>query len=638
MDMANSSVNPSELLRKERTKTIVDLTPVWSNLEYSVQAVILEEVSCALKSFHRACRSLQLFRSEVEDFKERHMNHQFAEFVDVDEEAVLLGCKFLEAQNLSCFTNRVHARSGRNIGWPRAIDYSDLDLDQFQGRVYPPFHTHAPKPEPDSVVLSFHLANIAADQPNGGYGAFLDYFQITTQAIMTCNSKRMNLQSPGKYTVIYPGGHPPNADNIRIQPNARGQGPSAGWHCQGGDSEASFFEEAFFDPEKGAERALESWLMTESQLDESSGPASNLTLPQDVLLQPRKDAVGPVPSFGHQELQNLHNKGYRALLQFRIPPGTSLIMPAGERIQFVHGGDTTIFPADHEAFAQEYMGLKLGQTELLRMSFAEDMAVFLNGGLCARVLEKGLHQFSASFRSPTFSSQNGTYDLSRPLRDPNEKRFSLRETTRLASPDPEPMAGSSNTGRVSSVFPAYTEEENQAIWPHAYQDPGPIFPQREDDSEDPDPIGNMNAFDMPDGDERPDPVDTSGGNAEEELAGGFNSDDDCDGDLEEELAEEPAEETQEASAEEFDAWEPSDSDGSFVYDSDSYNDSDPNDDPGPYDDSESNDDSGPYDDLDDEDYKSSRAGRRTRAKTTRPGRKRKASSTRATRQSKRRKS
>ncbi|KAI0388053.1 hypothetical protein F5Y04DRAFT_274908 [Hypomontagnella monticulosa] len=355
----HTHVNPSDLLREDKTMTVLDLAPHWPNVEYPVQAVILEELTRDLKSFNLACRSLQLFRQEIQEFLTKHKQEPKAQSYIIGREQILFGCRFLEAYGLSRFATLIRAHAGRNNGWPRPIDYSDLDPEQFQGRVYSTPLTGTPKPKPESVVLSFKYATTLGIQGENICNFRLESFTVPDESIVVCNDMAIRLKKAGKYTLLYPPNFaalPPDAVHVLIQPNAERQSTTTKTFTQTNDLETCFFRDALPGSPERVRRSLQNYLLRERSPDSTASTKSSpgqqlISLPwQNMPLQPRKDAIGPMPSPKNLKLQELHNKGFKALLQFKAPEGALIITPDNEAMRFLHGGDATVVPADQEAF------------------------------------------------------------------------------------------------------------------------------------------------------------------------------------------------------------------------------------------------------------------------------------------------
>ncbi|KAI0388054.1 hypothetical protein F5Y04DRAFT_274909 [Hypomontagnella monticulosa] len=114
------------------------------------------------------------------------------------------------------------------------------------------------------------------------------------------------------------------------------------------------------------------------------------------------------------------------------------------------------------------------------------MAVFYNDKLCPRVLQKGIHQFSMSNGHPNFSCEDGSYQLWRPLRDPNTKLFDLVQRPKITIVEHQPPTGPVNSKGGLGIFPtksagwraslARVQSERPADAPQKSSNPGQFDP------------------------------------------------------------------------------------------------------------------------------------------------------------------
>ncbi|KAI0010011.1 hypothetical protein F4779DRAFT_617042 [Xylariaceae sp. FL0662B] len=140
--------------------------------------------------------------------------------------------------------------------------------------------------------------------------------------------------------------------------------------------------------------------------------------------------VGPSHKAKIMELQNLARDGYRALFSFALPPGGQIVTPTGEAMSFDPDEErsesanepnsapvgkrevyTCIMPDDSHLIPQ-YRNEGLPSHNLLRMTFTEPMAIFHNGQLLPRLMEKGIHQcLFVDDRMVDIFGENGMYHL-----------------------------------------------------------------------------------------------------------------------------------------------------------------------------------------------------------------------------------
>ncbi|OTA77717.1 hypothetical protein M434DRAFT_18275 [Hypoxylon sp. CO27-5] len=149
-------------------------------------------------------------------------------------------------------------------------------------------------------------------------------------------------------------------------------------------------------------------------------------------LQPRDDAIGLIPGTRGRNIKELISKGYRAVIQLRLPKDYVIVSPLGYKTNLDpyhgmiedrecppgHGGEYTIVPPDHEIDPHLYRCMGLGYSDLIRIAFEEPMAVFRDGVMFPRLLGKGLHLFSLRNRELRICCPDGYYDLSKPLESP----------------------------------------------------------------------------------------------------------------------------------------------------------------------------------------------------------------------------
>ncbi|KAI1416993.1 hypothetical protein F5Y13DRAFT_204339 [Hypoxylon sp. FL1857] len=175
--------------------------------------------------------------------------------------------------------------------------------------------------------------------------------------------------------------------------------------------------------------------------------------------QPRlEDIIGLIPNTQAPKVSKLVSKGYQALLQFRLPKGYFVISPSGHKMNLdilqgqMEGGDSrggfggeyTFIPFGHDFDPRLYRDQKLGNSDLIRMTFEEPMTVFRDGWMFPRIVGKGLHQLSLQDGELEISCKDGWYNLARPLTEPEPVH-----STPQATEKPKEGARSTNAVRAS---------------------------------------------------------------------------------------------------------------------------------------------------------------------------------------------
>ncbi|KAI2464553.1 hypothetical protein F4781DRAFT_412537 [Annulohypoxylon bovei var. microspora] len=137
------------------------------------------------------------------------------------------------------------------------------------------------------------------------------------------------------------------------------------------DYEAAFKDLCHEQPSHGtiAEKLLDDIEFLGDLLDADDLKSRSISLP----MRPRKES-----------------KGYKVLIQFRLPEHYHIVNPKGHVMNFDLipdmedgqslpgiGGEYTVIPPDHEAYS-----MKLNDSDLFRMTFQEPMAVFCDGLMC----------------------------------------------------------------------------------------------------------------------------------------------------------------------------------------------------------------------------------------------------------------
>ncbi|KAI0152160.1 hypothetical protein F4776DRAFT_669946 [Hypoxylon sp. NC0597] len=182
----------------------------------------------------------------------------------------------------------------------------------------------------------------------------------------------------------------------------------------------------------------------EPAVPETSSPGTQLSL------KPQENPIGLIPGTRSRKIEDLVSKGYRALIQLRLPKGYFIISPLGNKTNLDplhgmiedgesppgHGGEYTIIPPGHDVNPHVYRCLPLANPDLMRMAFEEPMAVFRDGLMFPRLLGKGLHLFSLRDRELRICCKEGFYDLTKPLADPETPTVLSQSTESNVHEDP----------------------------------------------------------------------------------------------------------------------------------------------------------------------------------------------------------
>ncbi|KAI1658385.1 hypothetical protein F4813DRAFT_395743 [Daldinia decipiens] len=478
-----SHVSLSMLEALVPTKTVffpVSSTPYWSLVEFSVKEVILRVLSDSLGSFQEACRTLELFSNEVREFLRKRNNSEPASHT-LNEESVAYGCKYLHSRGLEKYSEPLKEYARRINDWPLDIDFSDLKLellpesleykeptveflpDQHQDSHARRFQNSTAKRvlslSTESIAISVKIMK-AAFSDTCKFFSTVESFRLPAGVVVVSPEGIKKLLEGGKYTIINPPfpafselhqfiicdnspKHPtslmadfPTSQNSTHLGHEGTRQPSRPYSTDSSDSRlhtysnTSFFDDAISYRTRVVERALEDNLILRSSLADNT---SSISLHPKLLLQPRKDAKCLLPGTGDREARELHQKGHRALLHFYLPAGYSVISPSGYKMNFDtphtresdgeslpgRGGEYIVVPPEHAVHADNYRRVNLATSDIAWINFKESVVVFRDGKMLPRTVGTGLHRLSIRNGGLRITCEDGEYDLTKALRNPD---------------------------------------------------------------------------------------------------------------------------------------------------------------------------------------------------------------------------
>ncbi|KAI2783313.1 hypothetical protein F4815DRAFT_442186 [Daldinia loculata] len=482
-----SHVSLSMLEALVPTKTVffpLSSTPYWSLIEFPVKEVILKVLSDSLGSFQEACRTLELFSNEVRAFLEKRNNSEPASHT-LNEESIAYGCKYLHSRGLEKYSEPLKEFARRVNDWPLDIDFSDLKLEllpepleyeeptveflpyQHQDSQARGFQNSTAKRvlslSTESIAISVKIMK-AAFSDSCKFFSIVESFRLPAGVVVVSPEGIKKLLEGGKYTIVNPplpafselhqfiicdnapknpmpliADFPTSQSSTHLGHEGTRQ-PSRPYSTDSSDSRlrthsnTSFFDDMISHRTRVVERALEDNLILRSSLADNT---SSISLRPKILLQPRKDAKCLLPGTGDKVARELYQKGHKALLHFYLPAGYSVISPSGHMMNFDtphiresngesspgRGGEYIVVPPEHAVHADNYRRVNLAKSDIAWINFKESVVVFRDGKMLPRKVGTGLHRLSIRNGGLRVTCEDGEYDLTKALRNPDPRRL-----------------------------------------------------------------------------------------------------------------------------------------------------------------------------------------------------------------------
>ncbi|KAI0111758.1 hypothetical protein F4814DRAFT_423507 [Daldinia grandis] len=478
-----SHVSPSMLETLVPTKTrLFPLfsTPYWSLIEFPVKEAILKVLSDSLGSFQEACRTLELFSNEVREFLRKRNSLEPASSM-LKEEPIAYGCKYLCSRGLEKHSELLKEYARCINEWPLDIDVSDLNLELLPESLEykEPIVEFLPYQHRDSQARRFHnstaerVLSLSAESiaisvrimksafpDTCKFFSTVDTFRLPAGVVIVSPGGTKELLEGGKYTIINPPlpafselhqfiicdnapKHPmsliadfPTSQSQTHLGYEEANQPSRPCSTDSSDSQlhthsaTGFFDDMVSYRTRAVERALEDSLIPHGSLVDK---ASSISLRPKLVLQPRKDAKCLLPGTGDQLARELYQKGHKALLHFYLPAGYSVISPSGYRMNFDtphisdsngeslpgRGGEYIVIPPEHAVHADNYRRVTLAKSEIAWINLKESAAVLRDGKMLPRIVGTGLHRLSIRDDGLKITCEDGEYDLTKALRNPD---------------------------------------------------------------------------------------------------------------------------------------------------------------------------------------------------------------------------
>ncbi|KAI0852766.1 hypothetical protein F5Y00DRAFT_272411 [Daldinia vernicosa] len=521
-----SHVSPSMLEAPVPTKTKffpLSSTPYWSLIEFPVREAILKVLSDSLGSFQEACLTLELFSDEVREFLGKRNNLEPASRT-LDEESVAYGCKYLRSRGLEKYSEPLKEYARHINNWPLDIDFSDLKLEllpeslEYEERIveFLPYQDQDLQAREfqdltakrvlslstESIAISVNIMKAAFSSTK--FFSTVKSFRLPAGVVVVSPEGIKKLLEGGKYTILNPpipafseshhfticdnaAKYPtsltadfPNSQNPTHHSHEGVRQPSKPYSTVSSDSrlcthpKTSFFDDMISHRTRVIERALEDNLILRGSLVNNT---SSTSLRPKLLLQPRKDAERLLPGTGDEEARELYQKGHRALLHFYLPPGYLVISPGGDKMNFdtPHigesngeispglGGEYIFVPPEHAVHADNYRRVNLAKNEIAWINFKESVVVFRDRRMLPGIVGTGLHRLSIRDGRLRITCEDGEYDLTKALRNP----------------DPHPLF----TTKSIPIHTVETASNQAAANPHTYNDATQYLAQNDVEAE-----------------------------------------------------------------------------------------------------------------------------------------------------------